>query len=422
MSNKQNDYEAQNEQFREALQHYGPLRVLGELTDLKGAIDYIGTQKSQRFDICPDSKCSGHKLWKGKGNFELFNDDSGAGYCYKCQTRYSLFDYIMHYDGIDIAEAFKKVKHHIGFTVDPDYKPQPRKPKPNNEALPSAKELSKSNWLRKQMNQVWNEAFPLWSDKALPAARYLAKRGISSLPSALNDMVKCHLAMPFYIPIPTSDSDRDEKDKAEREALIAYCVNHPRFVEFKFKDNEPTSAFMGTHPTILIMVTTPEGEPRRIHRIFIDEQGNKACFSKDGFEIKRMMPGGVGLEVSGCACYIDEPSVVRGVGEGLETILAVKSVSGMPMDCAINAGGLKKYTPQKGTKFLFIFEDKDASKTGELAAKECEERALAAGISVMRLSPQLPLIGKSVDWLDVLEQLGVSGFPRAVLAWRELLG
>ncbi len=135
-----------------------------------------------------------------------------------------------------------------------------------------------------------------------------------------------------------------------------------------------------------------------------------------------MMPGGHGLEVTGCSCYIDPPSKVRGVAEGLETVLAVKQVTKMPMDCTINAEGLKNYVPPKGTKYIYIFEDKDRSKTGEIVAKAVEERLVAEGYGVIRLTPPLALgESKSVDWLDVLERLGPSGFPQVAKQCEECL-
>ncbi|MDF9399118.1 toprim domain-containing protein [Vibrio sp. 1180_3] len=417
------DYTAENEQFTQACASYGWLNILRAFTPLVGAIDYIGTRKEKRLDICPDSKCSGHQLWKSKGNFELFKDadEHGAGYCYKCQKRYSGMDSVMNFNGWDFPSAKKEIKQLIGFENDPNYKPSERKVTQYVPKGPSQSELLEAKQNRKAMNTTWSEALYLNDERALPVAKYFAKRGITSLQTLMKGNVKFHPCMPFYIPLSHSSEDVNEEDKMEREHLLKYCQAHPSFKEFRYRDGEPTMANMGNHPCILIMVRTHDGQARRIHRIFIDNDGNKASFHLAGFEVKKMMPGGYGLEVTGCYCHIDPPSEVVGIGEGLETVLAVKQVTDMPMDCTINAGGLKNYIPKFGTKLVFIFEDKDLSKTGELAAIDAEKRLIEEfGVAVIRLTPPIELNGrKSIDWLDVLNELGESGFPEIAKKWRE---
>lgn len=418
------DFEQRNRQLDEAVRSYGWLRILEALTPLEGAIFYHGTRNSKRFDICPISTCSEHQLWKGKGNFELFKDadETGGGYCYKCQKVHARFDILMEFNNWSFPEARKEVEHLIGFRFDPSYKPKERKVVPKGPKPPTKNELAEAKRNREKMNRIWKESYPLNHDVALPAARYFASRGITNLHSSMKDSVRFHRGLPYFIELTTSADDKCDEDRAEREALLSYCKNHPSFERFIEKDGEPVMAHMGNHPCLVILVTTPEGEARRLHREFLDENGGKASFAKDGYEVKRMMPGGYGLEITGCAAYIDEPSVVRGVGEGLETVLAVKEVTAMPMDCAINAGGLKHYVPPKGTKYIYIFEDKDASKTGENVAKEAEERLLDMGFGVIRMTPPLPLGNrKSVDWLDVLNEMGPEGFPLVAKIWQECL-
>ncbi|EGR4213907.1 hypothetical protein DDN60_15335 [Vibrio cholerae] len=417
------DFELRNQQFDEAVRTYGGwMKIIHEMTPLDGAIDFCGTKNSKRLDICPDYTCSEHQLWNKQGNFEMFKDGNGSGYCYKCKNKFSPYDILCGFNRYDFRQAKKSVEHHIGFKVDPNFKPLTNVKKPVAPRLPSKEELDAADRNRRAMNTAWSKSFALNSDEALPVARYFASRGITRLHDAMMEQVRFHPGMPFYIPLTTSKDDRKDGDDVERRKLINYCQHHKSFVRFSVdKDSgEPYLANMGYHPCLLIMIRTPSGEPRRLHRIFIDHNGDKASFHNDGFEIKRMMSGGYGLDVHGCACFIDPPSIVRGVGEGLETVLAVKQVTGMPIDCAINAGGLKNYVPPKGTKFVYIFEDKDKSKTGEIAAKEAESRLLKMGIAVLRETPPIPLgERKSVDWLDVLNELGAAGFPHAVMSWRD---
>ncbi len=272
------------------------------------------------------------------------------------------------------------------------------------------------------MNKVWSESLFLNDERALPVARYFAKRGINSLKTLMKGSVRFHPGLPFYIPIPHPTDDHTEEDRVEREKLVAYCKNHPSFYKFYEEDGAPTTAHMGLHPCIVLLVTSPTGEARRIHRIFIDEHGNKASFHKAGFEVKKMMPGGYGLDINGASVLIDEPDRIAALGEGLETVLAVKQVTELPMECTINAGNLGNYVAKEGTEYVFIFEDLDASRTGEIEAQKLEDRLVNQGIEVVRFSPPIPLGDrKSVDWLDVLNELGPQGFPKLAVSWRDLL-
>lgn len=416
------DFKARNQQFNLAVESYGWLNVLEVLTPLDQGIKYFGTRNSKRRDICPSSTCSGHKLKKKIGNFELFKDGNGGGHCFKCNQNFSNFDVLMKFNGWDFVTAKKQVENLIGFRYDPNLATPTHQPVAHVPKGPSKEELESAKRNRQKMNRAWEESVPLNAPEAISVARYFAKRGITHLHSAMNEQVRFHKGMVYYIPLTTSQEDKCEKDAQERLALLDYCKNHPSFDRFIYKGEEPILANMGKHPCLLIMIRTPNGEARRLHRIFLDDNGNKASFHLDGFEVKRMMPGGYGLEVTGCSCYIDPPSEVRGVAEGLETVLAVKQVTGMPMDCTISAGGLKNYVPPKGTKYIYIFEDKDRSKTGEIVAKEAEERLIAEGYGVIRLTPPLALgDSKSIDWLDVLERLGPNGFPQVAKQWEDCL-
>lgn len=430
------DYDSIKAQFYEEVDRVGWLEILAKTTPLSGCIEYIGTQNSKRLDVCPDYSCSNHQLWsktKGgvpTGNFTLFDDanETGAGYCHKCKQRFSRFDIIMEFNNCEFGDAAEEVKHAIGFMPDPNYVPKAktdRKVGINTPRQPTESEKQAAKRLMNKMNDAWEGAVFLNNEIALPAAKYFASRGINNLHAAMKKEVKFHPAMPFYIPIPHPTEDREEGDKEAREALISYCQTHWSFDSFINKEidgvSAPVMANMGNHPCLLIMVRTKLGQPRRLHRIFLDKSGDKADFAQAGFEIKKMMPGGAGLEITGCSCYIDDVSPVVGVAEGLETVLAVKQVTKMPMDCTINAGGLKNYQPRKGVKYVVIFEDKDASKTGEIYAKALEERLLSEGFKVVRLTPPIELGNrKSVDWLDVLCELGESGFPEFTRRWQEL--
>ena len=431
---EEKDFTSENQQFRDAIERFGWGRVLENFTALSRAITYANQPTVKRFDMCPLKSCSGHTLKSKsqKGNFALLPDfyKSGAGYCYKCGQGeglgyYSGFDIIMEFNNWTFAETCKEIRQFIDFQPDANYIPLTKREielKRAESAMPTKADLAKAEKRRAQMGTIWRESFPLNSEWALPAAKYFVKRGITRLDSLMRNQVKMHPALPFYIPLPSSEEGESEEDRKERLELLEYCSTHPSFVEYIYKDGEPVLANMGKHPCILLMVRTNRGEARRLHRIFIDENGDKASFHKAGHEVKKMMPGGYGMEIEGCSCYLDGPAPVRGIGEGLETVLAVKDVTSMPMDCCISAGGLNGYQPPVGTKVIFIWEDLDRSKTGENVAQSAKERLESEGYIVHRMVVPMKLNGaKTVDWLDVRNELGVEGFPEIALNWRSLL-
>lgn len=430
---RQAKWDEEKQQFYEAIRNFGWDRIITDLTHIKDGVDYIGTKNARRFDICPSYSCSSHQLSeKKRGNFTFFEDtfmDDGAGYCFKCKEKYYGINVVAESLKCSIGEAFDEIKHLINFKVDPNFVPRPKAER-NNEPRapkpPTEKELRQAKRNKNKMQKIWDECIPLNDPRALPAAKYFASRGITDVYGAMLGEVMYHEGLDYYIPIHHPEDNKDSLDEVQRLDLISYCMQHPSFDSFINKKvdgiNAPIMANMGKHPCIILIIRTPTGEPRRLHRIFIDSEGGKANFYKAGFEVKKMMAGGVGLEIEGCSCFLDSPCSVVGVSEGFETSLAVKQGTQMPMDCTITAGGLKSYEPRLGVKFVFIFEDKDKSKTGENVAKALEERLKARGYNVLRLIPPMDLNGrKTVDWLDVLNELGEGAFPEVATRWRELL-
>jgi hypothetical protein len=434
-------YEAENAQFWDELNRFGWLEILRQATPLERGIDYCGTKNHKKYDICPDSRCSGHQLWKkdgknkgnkAEGNFVLSDDADvyGSGYCFKCKRHFKPVEILQEFNGFSKKEAFDEIRHIIGFKPDPNYTPKAKKSKPKTASSmprsPTQQEINDSKRLQKKMNDAWSQAVFLNDESALPAARYFASRGITSLYGAMKNEMKFHPAMPFYIPLCHPTENKCEEDEQDRFQMVDYCQTHEHFHSFIEKTVDgitaPIMANMGNHPCLLIMVRTKYGEPRRLHRIFLDKDGGKASFAKDGFEVKKMMPGGVGLDVTGCACYIDPVCNVVGVAEGMETVLAVKQFNQMPMDCTINAGGLAQYEPRDGVTHVVIWEDKDASKTGSIVSNQLRERLLQRGIKVVICTPPIPIGNrKSVDWLDVLYEMGTQGFPEFAANWRQLV-
>ncbi|MCA2014635.1 toprim domain-containing protein [Vibrio tritonius] len=439
------DFEKERQQLDEAIINFGWINVLRRFTRLDRSLTGFRPNEKAKTSAmdkhCPDPNCSAvhHKTKRNakkaqtsasarSGYFALFPTAhiDGSGYCFKCQTRFDGWEMIKRENRWDFPTAVKEVKQYIGFEFDPKFvpsKPINLAPRPTG---PTAKDLAFAAKQRNKMNRLWTEAFDFDAVEATPALKYLVKRGIHGIPSVLRGQVKLHPAIPYYIDVPLID-DRSDADDIEYQAwVVNYCQSHPSFVKFftDKKTGEITGADMGLHPCMLLMVRDNQGKPKRLHRIYIDKDGNKASFHKVGFDIKKMMPGAYGLEITGCACHLDPVgSVVEGVAEGFETTLAVKVGTQMPMHCMINAGGLENYEPMPGTKFVFIWEDKDVSLTGETVGKALQTKLVSKGVQVIRMKVPLPIPEgeKCVDWLDAFAKQGKACFPPIALRWRELL-
>lgn len=104
------------------------------------------------------------------------------------------------------------------------------------------------------------------------------------------------------------------------------------------------------------------------------------------------------------------------VCEGLETAWAIETGMDQEIDVfpTVNATLLESFTPGPNTKMVVIWADKDRSGRGEEAALELKRRLWEKGIKAQIMMPSLPIADgdKSVDWNDVLIQLGRMGFPK----------
>jgi putative DNA primase/helicase len=125
-------------------------------------------------------------------------------------------------------------------------------------------------------------------------------------------------------------------------------------------------------------------EPRAIHR---------TALKPDGRRLGRMSLG----PTAGCVIRLwPDDTVTRSlvVGEGIETTLSAalriehRGTLLQPAWAAGDAGHLAKFQVLAGIEALTILADNDESGRGEEAARECEQRWLAAGREVVVLTPQ----------------------------------
>ena len=167
----------------------------------------------------------------------------------------------------------------------------------------------------------------------------------------------------------------------------------------------------GEFPAIVALIRDAAGVPVTLHRIFLTPKGEKAPVES----VKKMCPIPSNRSVTGGAIQLGKPGEILHVAEGIETALAISMAMGVSVWPLVNTGLMETFVPPAGVKGIVIWEDKDVSGGGEKAAKALQARAWALGLKCARHTPTLtvPEGGKSVDWNDVLIQLGRFGFPQS---------
>ena len=94
-------------------------------------------------------------------------------------------------------------------------------------------------------------------------------------------------------------------------------------------------------------------------------------------------------------------------GEGLETVLSVRSVlPAMPMAAALSANHLAVFRPPPTLRRIYVARDNDPA--GQRAARQLSRRAQAAGIEALPLTPSLK------DFNEDLRHLGIDALRAAL--------
>lgn len=176
---------------------------------------------------------------------------------------------------------------------------------------------------------------------------------------------------------------------------------------------------VGVFPAIISAIRDVEGNVITLHRTYLSQHGKQAKVSCS----KKMMPIPDGLDVNGAAVQLGTPREgVLGVAEGMETALSAFRASKIPVWSTVNATLMESFEAPEGVHTVLIWADKDKSLTGEKSANTLKSRLEEKGIRVFVLMPQpkIPARAKSVDWNDVLVQVGTYGFPNPVRLRQQL--
>ncbi len=429
---KKRDFAREKDMLYQDMRAYGYKSILEHLTPLTRAIKNhkeggaSTTQPTKARDICPLHNSKKGDKFTLNGNVS----ETGAGRCWKC-GRIPFMDIILGFNPSweyrDAMEQIKKlvypsgaprvfadgrVEYGDGSTTNVAELPPPQTYEPKIPEL-TPKEVEYAQKLRNRYDTLWNEAVSLNHPDADPARLYFLNRSIQNF-GELGGDVRFHRGVKFTEVVEDLSPDEGLEEYQAWVEKMNFLRQH-MFYQSHRKVEDKTYFDMGVHPCIMLMMRdTLTGESKSLHRIYLTPDGYK--MELDGhydIKIKKRMPGIPGTTSHGSACCIDVSHAgIIGIAEGLETTLAVRGQTTMPMHCGVDINGLRGYNPQDHIHTVVIWVDKDRSGAGELAAEETKERLEDEGFNVILAIPPLELDGaKSVDWQDVVAELGEEGIP-----------
>lgn len=163
---------------------------------------------------------------------------------------------------------------------------------------------------------------------------------------------------------------------------------HPRCY-YRPDEHSPTE----TWPAMIAAVTDLSGAITGAHRTWLAPDG----FGKAPVDTPRRAMGGL----FGQAVRFGAVDDVLAVGEGIETMLSLRcALPAMPMAAALSANHLAALLLPPMLRRLYIARDADAA--GDMAFAALTERAEAAGIEALALSP------RTGDFNEDLRAFGLS--------------
>ena len=167
---------------------------------------------------------------------------------------------------------------------------------------------------------------------------------------------------------------------------------HPRCY-YRPDDSSTTE----TWPAMIAAVTDLDGTLTGVHRTWLDPRGfSEATLGKAPIDTPRRAMG----DLLGNAVRFGVPGEVMAAGEGIETVLSLRCVlPDMAMTAALSAAHLAAIRFADTLRRLYIVRDNDPA--GDAARDRLIERANAAGIEAIVLSPRLG------DFNEDLRMLGM---------------
>ena len=311
----------------------------------------------------------------GKEDFRLDRDFQLRGTAICTCGNWDGFSLLKELKGWNLPEILEQVMGALGEkSVEPlaptVSRPVPPKPKPKQDIRPT---------LRKR----WTEALPLDKGEGrFLLGSYLQFRGlpVKSMLSVMESEARLHPNLAYI-----------EKGKV-----------------------------VGHYPALLTLVRDADGQPVTMHRTYLHRSQNGVVEKAPVAKAKKLFPVVNGGEVGGGAIRLGSAvGGVLGIAEGIETALAVRAATGMPVWPVLSASLMGAFEPPEGVKEVVIWADRDlpdrkGRKAGQDAAKALQARLWEKGIQASIRIPDAPSSGpdKSLDWADVYTSGNLARFPR----------
>jgi hypothetical protein len=222
----------------------------------------------------------------------------------------------------------------------------------------------------RRLEEAWAQS-KHWQDAlSRPLRDYLARRGLESGILEGIDAIRFHPGLPYL----------DEEGR-----------------------------YAGTFPAMLARVSGIDGSVATLHRTYLTREGCKAPVESP----KKLMPVATGQPVLGGAIRLGTAGSAVDLAEGIETALAVRQATRVPVWSAVSATLLAGFEPPPGTVNVRVWCDLDRKGVGVEAAGKLSGRLAGQGILTELLIPPEAMLRdrKGIDWLDVLNEAGPAAFP-----------
>ena len=290
--------------------------------------------------------------------FRVYPDfkETGGACCNTCGAFANGFALLVWLKEWSFAQAAKAVEDYLDGTAAPANRVTPIRQRPVRRKPYKGPPL-------RVLKNLWAEACPIRGTGAGPLRTYLADRGLA---------LKGHDDSPPYVRF------------------------HPKLL---YCDGAKRSFWAG----MLACLLDRQGRIVGLHRTYLDPSNGCKAPVRVGKKVLRAK----GARLQGSAIRLYRPARVMGLAEGIETAIAVRMATGMPVWATTSAALMKSVVIPRPVQRAVIWADRD--KAGKEAAQAANKRLTAQGHVVEIRYPHLPKL-KS-DWNDALREQGVAGFP-----------
>lgn len=321
----------------------------------------------------------------GKDRFCAFSDfiEKGTVFCRGCRAEKpgDGFDTLCWINGWDSKECLNRVAEYLGIeNRKHSHKSETRsqstgkaKSKPSTTEILTPAEMTKRRNAIVALQTDWQKA--IQGSPILDA--YLASRGL-------------------MLPTPST---------LRLDPMRRYWVcEEKRFIE--------------NFPAMLAQVRRPTGTIVALHQTWLELDGSGKLLAHNAKKVTGEIYKGY---LTGVAIRLYPAGARLCITEGIETALAIREVTGLPVWAAYCAGAMKKIEIPPTVQEVIICADWNLNGIGQQAANDLAERLLLDGFAVRVVIPPPPEPGSNdgddapvdaVDWLDVLNNDG----PEAIKA------